>query len=142
MPTTLTRKMPDTYFRLVRKFPLVCIRTDDDLDAALMFIDDLLTRELDAGGEAYLDALSALVHAYESDHHAIPDATPAEVLRELADANGLTGASLAQQTGIAASTVSALLSGKRRPTPEQAVSLAALFRVGPAVFLAVAPVTA
>jgi HTH-type transcriptional regulator/antitoxin HigA len=140
MPATAFRRMPDTYFKLVRRFPLIRVANDDDLAAALATIDDLLTRELDAGAEAYLSALSALIHAYESEHHPIPDATPAEVVRELADANGLTGAAIAQRSGIVPSTVSALLSGKRRPTPEQMTALAAVFGVGPAVFLPTAEI--
>ena len=149
MPTTTRRKttdskpelllrLPVTYFKLVRRAPLVRIADDAALAAALATVDGLLTQELDAGGEAYLDALSALIHAYESEHHAIPDATPAEVLRELADANGLTGAAIAAKSGIAASTVSALMAGKRRPTPEQMASLAGVFGVSPAAFLGVA----
>jgi transcriptional regulator with XRE-family HTH domain len=53
----------------------------------------------------------------------------------VAHANGLTGAAIARRSGIAASTVSAILSGKRRPTPEQMVVLAAVFNVSPAPFL-------
>jgi len=135
VPATTRRPMPDTYFKLVRRFPLVRVADDDSLADALATVDDLLARELDAGGEVYLDALSALIHAYESEHHPIPDATPAEVIRELADANGLTGAAVARRSGIVASTVSALMSGKRRPTPEQMTALAAVFNVRPAVFL-------
>ena len=135
MSATTTRPLPETYYKLVRRFPLTRITTDEELAAALATIDGLLARELDAGGEAYLSALSALVHAYENEYHPIPDATPAEVLRELAAANGLTGVALAARSGIVPSTVSALLSGRRRPTPEQMTALAAVFGVSPAAFL-------
>ena len=66
------------------RFPLVRIANDSELADALATVDDLLTTEMDAGQEAYFDTLSALIHVYESEHHSIPDATPAEVLRELA----------------------------------------------------------
>jgi HTH-type transcriptional regulator/antitoxin HigA len=135
MPQPTHRRVPKTYFQLVRRFPLVRIADDDELAGALAVVDDLLTHELDAGEEVYLGALTALIHAYESEHHPIPDATPAEVLRELADANELTGTAIAHRSGIVPSTVSALLSGKRRPTPEQMTALAAVFNVSPAVFL-------
>ena len=88
--------------------------SDSELADALATVDDLLTREMDVGQEAYLDTLSALIHVCESEHHSIPDATPAEVLRELADANGLTGAAIAQRSGIAASTVFSLILSRNR----------------------------
>lgn len=135
MPTTPARRMPKAYYEMVRRFPLTRIANDEELAAALGVIDDLLAKDLSAGEEAYLSALSTLVHVYESEHHPIPDATPAEVLRELADASGLTGAAIAERCGIVPSTVSALLAGKRRPTPEQMTALGNLFRVSPAVFL-------
>lgn len=135
MPKTARSPMPASYFEHVRRFPLVRIASDRQLGDALAAVDELLALELDAGQEAYLQALTALIHDYEGERHAIPDATPAEVLRELIDANGLTGAAVAQRAGIAASTVSAILSGTRRPTPEQMAALAAVFNVGPAAFL-------
>jgi len=82
-----------------------------------------------------LGTLTALIQAYESVYHPVPDATTAEVLSELADANELTGTVIAQRSGIIPYTVSALLSGKRRPTPEQMTALAEVFHVSPAVFL-------
>ncbi len=135
MPAATRRRMPDTYFALVKRFPLVRIADDDHLADALRVVDGLVTQELDAGGEAYLDTLSSLVATYEGEHHPIPDATPAEVIRELVEVNGLTGATLAERSGIATSTVSALMTGRRRPTPEQMVALGKVFRVSPAVFL-------
>ena len=93
--------------------PLTRIANDDELAAALTTIDNLIARKLDTGEEAYLSALSILIHAYESEHHAIPDATPAEVLRELAEANSLTGTLIAQRSGIVPSTVSALMANPR-----------------------------
>ena len=61
---TTTGKLPDTYFVLVKRFPLTHIRDDDHLREAQKRIDALLEQDLDAGGEAYLDALTDLVEAY------------------------------------------------------------------------------
>ena len=73
-------KLPDTYFELVRRFPLVTVHDDVHLGEAQRVIDELLQTELDAGGEAYLDVLSDLVGRYEDEHHPVPDTSPAEVL--------------------------------------------------------------
>jgi transcriptional regulator with XRE-family HTH domain len=59
----------------------------------------------------------------------------------LADTNALTGAAIAERSGIVPSTVSALMSGKRRPTPGQMTALAAVFNVSPAIFLPAAETT-
>src|SRR4029077_18355327 len=45
--------------------------------------------------EKYAQVLMTLIEAYEEEHHAIPDASPVEVLRALMDANGLRQKDLA-----------------------------------------------
>src|SRR4051794_9160065 len=106
---TVVRGMPDAYFELVRKFPLTRIRDDAHLDEAARVMDELLQRNLDSGGEAYLDALTDLVEVYENEHHDIPDVSEAELLRYLMVARELTQSALSRRTGIALSTVSAVL---------------------------------
>ena len=49
---------PDTYFALVKLFPLTHLRDDDHLDAAQEVIDRLLTCNLDEGEQDYLDVLT------------------------------------------------------------------------------------
>jgi hypothetical protein len=53
-----TRTISDSYLALVKRHPLMSIRSETELDAAQAVIDDVLRVELDAGGQAYLDALS------------------------------------------------------------------------------------
>jgi HTH-type transcriptional regulator/antitoxin HigA len=130
-----TRALPDTYFKLVTRFPLTRIRDDDNLAAAQEVIDQLLQQDRDAGAEAYLDVLTDLVEAYEQEHVMIPDASEAEVLRELLRANGLTQAKVAKAVGVAQSTLSAVLGGSRSLTKGQVVRLARYFNVPPMVFL-------
>jgi HTH-type transcriptional regulator/antitoxin HigA len=130
-----TRGMSDTYFMLVKQFPLTHIRNKAHLHAAMAVLDDLLACDLDSGAQEYLDALTDLVEVYEAEHSGIPDAPPADVLRELMSANRLTQAKLAGLVGIAQPTISDILSGKRKPTAKHAVLLGEHFGVNPSVFL-------
>ncbi len=132
---TAARTLPDTYFRLVKRFPLAHLRDDEHLEAALEVIDDLLRQDLDEGARAYLDVLTDLVAMYEDEHVPIPDAPEADVLRALMAAHGLSQPKLAQAVGIAQSTLSAVLNGSRSLTKGQVVKLARFFGVSPAAFL-------
>jgi HTH-type transcriptional regulator / antitoxin HigA len=127
--------MPDTYFELVKMFPLVHIRDDDHLNAAFEVIDDLLQRDLDEGAQAYLDALTDHVEIYEDEHVAIPDASDVDVLRELIRTNGLSQSALAKRVKISQSTLSAILGGTRTMNKEHMLKLAKFFNVSTAVFL-------
>jgi HTH-type transcriptional regulator / antitoxin HigA len=133
--TTSTRALPDTYFHLVRQFPLTHIRDDGHLGAAQEMIDRLLEQDLDEGEQEYLDALTDLVETYEDGHITIPDASEADVLRELIRSHGLSQMRLAKAVGIAQSTISAVLNGTRSLTKDQVVVLARFFHVSPAAFL-------
>ena len=130
-----TRTLPDTYFDLVRRFPLTHIRDDSHLSAAQEVLDRLLEQDLDEGEQEYLDALTDLVETYEGEHVPIPDASEADVLRELMRSKGLSQMRLAKAVGISQSTISAVLGGTRALTKDQVVALARFFHVSPAAFL-------
>jgi HTH-type transcriptional regulator/antitoxin HigA len=132
---TTRRALPDTYFELVKEFPLTQIRDDDHLEEAEAMLDRLLREEGDEGAQAYLDVLTDLVESYEEEHIRIPDASAEDVLRELMRLNGLSQTQLAKEVGISQSTLSAVLNGTRRLTAEQMVKLARFFHTSPAVFL-------
>lgn len=135
MKTTKSGTMPDTYFDLVRQFPLVSIRSFDHVREASTFLNLLLSRSLDEGGEAYVDALSDLIELFETEHIPIVDVPPGEVLKELLYQNRLTQAELAKQVGIAQSTLSSICAGTRKPTVAQAVKLGERFKLRAAAFL-------
>jgi HTH-type transcriptional regulator/antitoxin HigA len=132
---TATRTLPDTYFALVKQFPLAHFRNDADLVAAQEVIDRLLEQDLDEGAQEYFNVLTDLVESYEDDHEPIPDASEADVLRELMRSNKLSQPRLAKKVGIAQSTISAVLNGARSLTKEQVVTLAKFFHISPAAFL-------
>jgi HTH-type transcriptional regulator/antitoxin HigA len=129
------RTLPDSYFALVRRFPLTCIRDQEHLAEASKVIDALLRQDLDEGGQAYLDVLTELVESFEDQHVPIADASEADVLRALMEANGLSQSRLARAVGISQSTLSAVLRGSRTLTKDQVVKLSRIFGVSPAAFL-------
>jgi HTH-type transcriptional regulator/antitoxin HigA len=127
--------LPDTYFDLVRKFPLVHLRDFAHLDAASALIDDLLRQDLDEGGQAYVGALTDLVEVFEDENVAIPNASEADVLRELMNANRLSQTRLAKEVRVSQSTLSAVLNGTRSLTKAHVTRLARYFNVPASVFL-------
>ena len=95
------KKLPDTYFDLVRLFPLTHIRDDSHLENAQRVIEKLLGQRLDKGAEEYLDALTDLVETHEDEHEPMRDASEADVLRELMRYNDLSQPCLAKEVKIA-----------------------------------------
>jgi len=129
-------KVRDDYLRLIMKLPLTAIRSDDDLEEAQEVMDRLLARgTLSRGEELYLDALSDLVAAYEDDHYVIPPASDADMLRHLMEAKGMSQAELHRRTGIARSTISEVLAGKKRFTRQLIAKLAEVFGVDKGVLV-------
>jgi HTH-type transcriptional regulator/antitoxin HigA len=135
MTTTIARTLPETYFDLVKQFPLTRIRDEEHLAQAQEFLDRLLRQDLDEGGDAYLDALSDFIEFFEEANEPSPDAPPEYVLRELIHSSPLSQQQLSRAVGIAQSTISALLNGSRRMTTDHIMKLARHFNVSPAVFL-------
>jgi HTH-type transcriptional regulator/antitoxin HigA len=120
---------------LIRCFPLRRIRSDAELDKAIAVIDSLIDRPKLAAAESdYLDVLSDLVERYEEEHHAIEPASDAAMLQHLLDSKGVTQLAVAEATGIANTTLSAVINGKRRLTREHVARLARFFQVAPTVF--------
>lgn len=100
----------------------------------LAVVDRLASKERPSSDEEkYADVLITLIEAYEEEHHAIPEASPVEVLRGLMDANGLRQKDLALILGTE-SIVSEILHGKRELNKGQIEKLSKRFRVSPAVF--------
>lgn len=140
----MTRAMPDAttvqaaWATLERSVgPLAAIRTQREYERKRKLMNALLD---DIGGDqrhplaSLLDLLGGLVAAYEARVAAVPEAPPADVLRLLIDANGLSQADLATELG-GQPVVSAVLAGKRAINARQAKALGQRFSVSPAVFI-------
>ena len=129
-------KTEDRYLDLIRRFPLRPLRTDTDLDAAVAVIDDLIDRAvLTAAEQDYLDVLSDLVETYETETIPMRPVGDAELLRFLIEHKSVTQAGAATGAGIAESTISEVLAGKRKLNRGQIAKLARYFHVEPGAFL-------
>jgi HTH-type transcriptional regulator / antitoxin HigA len=126
----------DRYFALIRELPLRPIGSDMELDRAIAMIDRLLARRGLAGDEEdYLDVLSHLVEKYEDQRYPIEPVSGLDALRHLVESSGKTRATVAAEAGLPESTLSEILSGRRRLNTRHIAVLARYFRVDPGVFL-------
>lgn len=113
---SLRGRARESYLEWVSRFPLVSIRSENQLERAQRIIDELLRGPAgcgDRGAEVYLEALSDLVAVYEDRFHTIEPATDAQMLQHLMEARAVSQAELSRGARIAKSTVSEMLSGKR-----------------------------
>lgn len=100
----------------------------------------ILDEILDAGGAdetsplaTLAERIGELIDVYETEHHPIPDANPAEVLAFLMDQNGMKLEDL-PEIGTP-SVVSAVLNGKRELDIRQVATLSKRFGVPADVFI-------
>jgi HTH-type transcriptional regulator/antitoxin HigA len=132
---TLYGEMQDTYLALIRTFPLRPIRSEGELDEAMEILDTLVGKETLTTAEAdYLAVLSDLVEQYEGQAHPISPASDAELLQHLLEAQDVTPDHIAQATGIASATLTAVLAGTQRLTREHIGMLTRPFHVSSSVF--------
>jgi HTH-type transcriptional regulator/antitoxin HigA len=125
------------YLKLIRRFPLRPIRTDDDLERAIAVSLALDGRrdDLDAAERDYHDVLVTLIAQYEDEHYPIPDVSGPEMLRCLIENRGVTQAAVARGAGLRESALSEILAGKRPMGRKTIESLACYFKVDPGLFL-------
>jgi len=132
----MTRVVANEYLEWVRRFPLRPIRSERELDQAIAVIDELIgQKKRSREAEDYLDVLSDLVEKYENVHHPIPDATPVEMLQFFIEDRKTNQRAVALGSGIAVSTISEILAGRREVNLEHMQKLARFFNVDVAVFV-------
>ena len=133
---TLTRKTPDIYFQLVRRFPLRPVRTGAEHRDALALVEELVVRSnsLDRGESDYLETLASLVEKYEAKRYSLRGAAPHEVLAHLMEARGMRPSELGKLIG-SKGNASLILRGRRELSKAHIRKLAEHFHVSPAVFI-------
>lgn len=135
--SSLIGKVRDDYLELVMRFPLASLKTEEQFQAAQAVMDGLLAKaKLSAGEEMYLDALSDLVAAYEDVYCTIEPASDADMLRHLMEAKGVTRADLHRDTGLATSSISEVLAGRKPFSRQMIRKLAGYFEVDVGVLAA------
>jgi HTH-type transcriptional regulator / antitoxin HigA len=83
----------------------------------------------------YLLAHAVFVGKYEGEHHPIPPVSGVDMLRYLIETHQQTQREVATRAGLADSTISEILAGKRKLNVKQIEALARFFKVKAAVFL-------
>ena len=99
---TRKRAVTDSYFALVRRFPLRRIRDQAEHAEAMSIITDLMRRgddKLDSGEGEYLETLAQLISNWELERLTWRRPTPLEALRHLMEAHGMTSGDLARLIG-------------------------------------------
>lgn len=115
---------------------LTAPENDDDYDALVQFLDELLDEVGDDEGHP-LASLAArigdLIEAYDEEHHPLPPVSGTEALRYLMQEHNLSQTDLAEIGP--QSVVSEILNGKRKLNLRQVVALSERFRLPVEVFL-------
>ena len=131
-------ELGDSLTGLLRRFPLWPIRSERQYDRATAVLQDLFGRpDLDADGRRYVEALTILVGDYERRAYPLdagPATTPADAIRHLMEAHGMTPADLGRTLG-SVSAASMILGGKRGVSKANAKRLAERFGVDAGLFL-------
>jgi HTH-type transcriptional regulator/antitoxin HigA len=135
---TKTGEIRDSYFDLVRQFPLVAIKTAAQYESALSFLKTLAVRDedkLDDGERAYLEALTHFVGDYEDKHlrAEIGRMTPLEALKYLMEQSGMRPIDLGKLLGNR-SLASQILHGNRGLSKTHIRILSERFKVEPGLF--------
>ncbi len=123
------------YTQLLKVFRLRPIRSEEELDTATGLANVLsLRKDLTDDEQDYLDVLCGLIEGYEDKHYPVGAVPPARMLQSLMEDRGITQAKLAGATGLSASTVSEILSGKRGMGRTHVEAFAKFFEISPSVF--------
>jgi HTH-type transcriptional regulator/antitoxin HigA len=126
----------EAYLELIRELPLRPIRSEAELDRAIAMVDASSDRKsLTPDEHDSLLVLSGLTEQYEDERYPIPAIPGVSMLRYLIESKGIARAKVAAEAGIAESTLSEILAGKRKLGIRHATVLAGYFKVDPGLFI-------
>ena len=127
----------DGYMALIRLHRLKPIRSDDELDASIALLNELLARSKSLTREEYdyLECLGHEIEYYEEENIPMGRGDPVGSLRRMIETRELTASEVARGAGIAVSTLSSILNGKRKLNLDHIARLAAYFKLEQAFFV-------
>ena len=132
---TRSHRVSAAYLALLRAFPPRPIRDEEEHRRAIAVVNSLLDRPpLSTDEEDYLDVLGLLIADYEDSIYEHPDFTPVDRLRHLMEEHSLTQAALARSAGVAVTSLSDILNGKRQISPRVRAKFAECFGVSNSFF--------
>lgn len=128
------------YINLIRHFPLRKLEAEDDHAMAMKIVswDSDGKKNLDKGSRQYLEVLVNLITEFEKNSgHRIDTSgvTPGDIVKDLADENGLTLTALARNIEIGQSNLSEMVNGKREWSKKAILGLCQRFSLNPMLFL-------
>jgi len=110
------RTVTDSYFDLIREFPLRRIKTASEHQQATKLLLRLWSLPTDQGTLEYLDVLVDLIVDFEKRSGWVvdtSDVSAADLVRHRLEAREMSVSALARQIGVSQSNLSDMLSGKR-----------------------------
>jgi HTH-type transcriptional regulator/antitoxin HigA len=138
--TAIQARTVDSYFDLVRAYPLRPIHSERELEKAAAVLVKLssakLEEEMDAGERDYVEALTTLIQRFEQNRRdsALPKLTPLDRLKFLMEELGMNTNDLGRVIG-SQPNASLILRGRRTMSKAQILKLAGHFAVSPGLFL-------
>jgi antitoxin component HigA of HigAB toxin-antitoxin module len=139
MRTASKNRAADTYFDLVRAFPLRRIRNAAEHARAKNIYLRLSAHAKDRGTRDYLDVLADLIAEYEKRTNqtiATSDIAIADLVRHHMQERAMSVSALANEIGVAQSNLSEMLNGRRDWSKAAIRSLSKMFNIRAERFLA------
>ncbi len=129
--------IPTNWDDLLGLYPLRPIHDKVDRENVTEIIDAMAGHDLNDDQEDYLDSLSTLLNAYESEHDAVEARkfTGLEMLRSMMDDHTMSAADLGRLLEVHRSHAAKILRGERSLTIDHLRVLADHFRVRPDLFI-------
>jgi len=123
------------YLDLLVQFAPRPIHSAADYRRTMAQLEQIMVPHPSAARSQLIEVLATLIERYESRDYPTPERAPADVLKNLLDAKGVTPAGVAKATGIPPATISNVLARRRGISKASAVVLGKYFGVSATVFL-------